>query len=443
MLQFYVRRSMPRACAAVLAAGTLGLMWAQPAPAPVRLSLRDAETQALENHPQVLAAQDAVSEANQHVIETRSAYYPAVSGDLTGSAGNQQGRIGAGFLSASRLFDRFAQGITVSQLVTDSGRTPNLVASSRLEAQSSNQTYQATRYDVLVAVNRAYFDALQAQALVQVAQETVRERQTLADQVSTLAKNKLRSDLDAGFADVNLDQAKLLLIRSQDRLQSAFAELTRTMGSEQAMTYNLVEEAMPPTLPADPQSLVADAVKNRPELESLRLSQQAAQRFEQAERELSYPTVTLAGVGGFIPLINQELAPRVIPNEYAGAAVNVEIPIFNGHLFKARREAARYRTLQADQKLRDMQERITRDVRTAWASALTAYQRLDVAARLLKEASLALDLAQERYNLGLGSIVELTQAQLSQTQAEIENLSAKYDYQSHYAIVQYSIGQLR
>ena len=117
--------------------------------------------------------------------------------------------------------------------------------------------------------------------------------------------------------------------------------------------------------------------------------------------------------------------------------------MFNGHLFSARREAARYRALEADQNLRNQQERIARDVRVVWASALTAFQRIDVTAQFLRQASLALDLAQGRYNLGLSSIVELTQAQLNLTQAEIENLSAKYDYQSQYAALQYSIGLLR
>jgi outer membrane protein len=123
--------------------------------------------------------------------------------------------------------------------------------------------------------------------------------------------------------------------------------------------------------------------------------------------------------------------------------MNGAIPVFNGHLFSARREAARYRASAADERLRDAQQRITRDVRVAWASARNAFQRIDVTAQFLRQASLALELAQGRYNLGLASIVDLTQAQLNSTQAEIENLSAKYDYQTQHAILQLSAGQLR
>ena len=64
-------------------------------------------------------------------------------------------------------------------------------------------------------------------------------------------------------------------------------------------------------------------------------------------------------------------------------------------------------------------------------------------AQFMRSATLGLDLAQGRYNLGLSSIVELTQAQLNLTRAEIENLDAKYDYQSDYAMLQYTLGLLR
>ena len=202
---------------------------------PPKLTLKDAEALAIKNHPQILAAQSEVGYANQQVVETRSAYYPTVAADLTGSEANNGARIGAGFLTDSRLFNRFGQGITLSQLITDVGRTSNLVASSRFNAQASEQNSQATRYDVLLQVNRSYFDVLHAQSLVRVAEETVAARQLLFDQVSSLAKNNLRSQLDVSFADVNVSEAKLLLLRAQDSVQEAYAELSRALGSDQVV----------------------------------------------------------------------------------------------------------------------------------------------------------------------------------------------------------------
>src|SRR5579859_8003630 len=116
------------------------------------LTLQQAEEMALRNHPQVQAAQNEVNYANQQIVETRSAYFPAVSADLTGSQANNGARIGAGYLTDSRLFDRYGNGVTINQLITDVGRTSNLVASSRLQAQAGQQNLQATRNDVLLAV---------------------------------------------------------------------------------------------------------------------------------------------------------------------------------------------------------------------------------------------------------------------------------------------------
>lgn len=407
-----------------------------------KLTLQQAQALAIQNHPQVQAAQNEINYANQQVVENRAAYYPDVTGDLTGSQGNNAARIGAGGLATSRLFSRFGQGIVINQLITDSGRTSNLVRSSRLQAQATAQTAQATRYDVLLQVNRSYFDVLHAQAVVKVAEQTVSARQLLSDQVTELARNALKSELDVSFAEVNVSQAKLLLVRAQDSVQQALAELGRAMGSDQPANYQLAEESLPPGPPSTADQFVAQAIDNRPELASLRFAREANYKFADAEKDLSRPTVSLVAMGGLLPFINNPTAAN-IPLEYEGVAANVSIPLFNGHLFSARREAAVQRALESDQRLRDEQQRISRDVRVAWASTNDAYQRIDVTAQFLRQAALALDLAQGRYTLGLSSIIELTQAQLNLTEAEIENLNAKYDYQTQYAALQYTVGLLR
>lgn len=406
------------------------------------LTLQQAEAIAVQNHPQIQAAQNEVNYANQQIVETRSAWYPTVTGDLTGSQANHLAQAGAGALSVTHLYDRLGQGIVAEQLITDSGRTANLIASSRLQAQAATQDSQATRYDVLLQVNRAYFDVLQSQAVVKVAQQTVAARQLLADQVTELAKNQLKSQLDVSFAEVNVSEAKLLLLRAQDAVQQARAELGRAIGSDQPANYQLAEEPLPQGPPAGVEELVAQALGNRPELAGLRYARDAAYKFADAEKDLSRPTVSAVAVAGLVPYIDTP-ASAPIPGEYEGIGANVSIPVFNGHLFAARREAATQRAMEGDQKLRAEQQQIERDVRVAWADANDAYQRMDVTQQYLRQAALALDLANGRYGLGLSSIVELTQAQLNLTQAEIENLSAKYDYQTRNSALQYAVGLLR
>ncbi len=406
------------------------------------LTLQQAEQLAIKNHPQIQAAQNEINFANQQVVINRAPYFPGITGVVTGSQAEFRSRIGAGDLTDSRLFNREGQGVVIQQLITDSGRTPNLVASARLEAQAVTQTATATRYTVLLDVNRAYFDVLRAQETIKVAQQTVTARQTVDTQITELAKNKLRSELDVSLADVNVSEAKLLLLRAQDSVAGALAELGRAMGSDQPANYQLTGEPLPSSPPPTADMLVAQAIDNRPELASLRASRESAYKFYYAERDLKRPTVSAIAEAGYTPYI-QNPTSTPIPPEYEGVGVNASIPIFNGHLFSAREEAAYQHALEADQKLRDEQERISRDVRVAWASATDAYQRIDVTAQFLRSATLGLQLAQGRYDLGLASIVELTQSQLNVTNAEIENLNAKYDYQIQYAALQFTIGSLR
>ena len=90
-----------------------------------------------------------------------------------------------------------------------------------------------------------------------------------------------------------------------------------------------------------------------------------------------------------------------------------------------------------------MQNRVSRDVTVAWLDARAGYQRLDLTSQLVDQATSALELAETRYELGLSSIVELTQAQLNKTRAEIEQTSARYEYQARTAALRYQIGDLK
>jgi len=396
---------------------------------------------ALKSHPQIAAAQNVEAAVGQGVVEARAAYYPVIAGEITASQGLDLSRLGAGALSASLLFDRFGQGLQLNQLVSDFGRTKNLVANARFNSESQGQTTRATVFDVTLRVDQAYYGALQAEAFVQVGEETVKARQMLLDQVNALAKAQLKSQADVTFAEVNLSEARLLLIRAQGSVKRAYAELTRALGQDTAIEYRVVDTSRAPAPPPDPQPLIVDAIRNRPEIAASGLLVRAAESFENAEKDLTHPTVSVVAVGGALPYLNQD--PRVSPHGYEGVAINMEIPIFNGHLFSARRQAASYQKLAQDQRLRNLRQQVERDVRAALITAQTAYERIPVTENLLKQATLSLDLAQGRYKLGLASIVEVSQAQLNMTQAQIENVSAKYDYDTAYAALQYTIGALK
>jgi outer membrane protein len=405
---------------------------------PQSLNLQQAEHIAIQNHPRIQAAASMASVAKAQVTQARSAYYPTVFGSLTGVEAENNSRISAGALNNPIIYDRYANGVTVSQLITDFGRTHELVKSSNLHAQAQEASVVVTRADVVLQVDQSYFAALKAQSVLAVAQETVKARQLASDQVTELAKNKIKSDLDVNFANVNLAQAQLLLIQAQNDLQSSFARLSAALGYSEQRTFQLAEEPLPAAPPPDVASLIQQALKDRPELISQRLDVDSAQSYASAERDLKLPTVSALGSAGLAPANAAPLPPR-----YAAAGFNVNIPIFNGHLFSALQSEAGSRAQAESQYLRDLQNQIVRDVQTAWLNANSAYQRLSVTDRLLDQANQALDLAQSRYQLGLSSIIELSQAELNQTEARIEQASAKYDYDAQSSVLNYQLGALR
>ena len=409
------------------------------------LSLHDAEQIAIQNHPQIQAAVNLAGAAQAQVTQARSAYYPLAYGSATGSYAENNTRLGAGGLNSPRVFDRYGNGLSVSQLVTDFGRTHELVKSSTEHAKAQQENVVATREDVLFQVDQAYFGVLRAQSVLTVAQQTVKARQLVSDQVTELEKNKIKSGLDVSFANVNLAQGQLLLIQAQNDLQASLAQLSAALGYSDQRTFQLAEEPLPSAPLSDVAVLIQQALRDRPELIGQRLDVQSAQSYATAERDLWFPTISAAGAAGLIPVIAAGgLAPTALPApRYAAAGFNVNIPIFNGHEFGALRAEANYRAQAQNQYLRDLQNRIVRDVQTAWLNANSGFQRLSVTQQLLIQANDALELAQSRYRLGLSSIIELSQAQLNQTQALIDQASAKYDYQTQIAALNFQLGALR
>jgi|HubBroStandDraft_1064217.scaffolds.fasta_scaffold20631_4 outer membrane protein len=435
---------MPQASPTQSSSGPAANALQPPAPqapgTPMSLTLKEAEVLAVKNNPQISVGRLLALASLQVTREAKSNLWPAATGDLTGVDAQSGSRITAGALNNPIIYERAAAGLMVTQLITDFGRTTNLISSANYAAKAENQNAIATKEQILLAVNRAFYNALQAHAVVTVAQQTVSERQTVANQVEALFKSKLKSELDFSFASVNLAQAKLLLLDAQNSENAAFATLSMVLGFPSLRDFQLLEEPGPLTPPpGNVDDLISQAFSDRPEILSLQFQYQSARKFQTAERDLLFPSIRAMGAVGDTPVGNVAVAPSpsALNNTYGAVGGDIEIPIFNGFLYTARAREANLRAQATQERLRDMRNLISRDVRTSWLNANTAYQRLSVTQQLLQQAKLALNLAQSRYNLGLGSIVELSQAQLQQTQAEITYAQAGYDYRLSLAVLTY------
>jgi outer membrane protein len=403
------------------------------------LTLAQAEALALKNNPQITIGNLRALVARQYVREARSALLPTANLSLTAVDSNPGSRLAAGALNNPILFPRAAAGAAVGQLITDFGRSTNLLSSSEYEAKAEDQNAAATAAQIRLAVDQAFYNVLETQALVTVSKQTVDSRQLLVDKVQALTNAKLKSDLDLSFTKVDLERGKLLLLEAKNSYEASLASLSALLGFPDKQNFQLLEEQVaisPPSPDAAP--LIQQALQQRPEVAALEDQVEGAQKFGSAEHDLWRPTVSALGVVGEAPVRDNR-----IPNWYGAVGVNVNIPVFNGFLFNARAKAADLQTEVNRQKLADLKNNIARDVRNSWQDTNRAFERLSVTQQLREQANLAQSLAQARYDLGLGSIVEFSQAELQKTEADIADTDAKYQYRVTQLVLAYTIAAPR
>ena len=160
---------------------------------------------------------------------------------------------------------------------------------------------------------------------------------------------------------------------------------------------------------------------------ALDYDQQAAKKYARAQWEQLMPTLDTDGCCGGTPIRDDQYFTS---NWFGAVGVDLEVPIFSGFRYTAQAHEAEDRAKAAQENVRDLRDRVVRDVRDAWLQTNTSYQKIAVTEKLLKASNMGLQLAQARYKLGLSSIVELSQSQLEQTQASIENVNARYEYRA-------------
>jgi outer membrane protein len=347
-------------------------------------------------------------------------------------------RILAGGINNPSVYDRVGEGVAVSQLITDFGHTSALSKESKSAVRAAAEGAEASRAQILLNVESNYIAALQAQAVLKVANQTIATRQLLVDRVTALAKNKLRSDLDVSFSQVALEEAELLVQKSEGDVEGAMASLGAALGERQPRAYVLIDDTHPVTAPQDEAALIDSALRQRPDLLDLQYRRDAARSLAAAEKDANYPTLAALGVVG-----NSFAHDSHLPDNYAAAELQLSVPLFAGGAYLARQHEAEIRARVADEALREAQDNVVRDVRLALVAARTSFKRLSTTRLLAKHASESFELAQARYKVGSSSIVELSDAQLNQTFAAIALANAEYDTRLQMAVVDYEVGSLR
>ncbi len=414
------------------------------APCTHSLTLQQAQEIALAQHPDILAAQHSVEASRQEVDSALSTYYPQVGGSAVGACTGKNTRVTAlgdpsNPLTNPLILKRGSVGLGVNQMLTDFGRTPSIVSAADSKVDARLAKSLSVRDRVRFDVTRAYYNTLLAEQIVKVATETLKVRLTLLEKIQLLAHEKLKAAFDVDIATQSVDDAKLLVLKAQNDLENARAELSQALGYGELMHFDLSHHIT--LIPPNETLHLAEetAKKQNPDLVSLR-SELTEKKFKyEAAVAEHYPTVNAIGYAGQNPLRKKS----ELESSYAVVGVALDVPLYTGGRLTAdaRQKLSEMKTLEMD--LRAKENRILRDVRIAWNSVQSSYQNIGVTKELFLNNVKALELAQASYDVGLISIVDLVQEQLNKTKAEISSLAAGYEYLVSYAFLNLLLGETK
>lgn len=421
------------------AAWLLALAGLAAAAQPATLTLAEAEAAALKNHPRLAAARALAEAAREPARQARAQLSPVVAGNVTGSVAENGTRLGAGNPNASSLFTRTAAGFQINQMVWDFGRVRAFAASLDARAEAMKEAATGARAEVLWRVRGTYFRALAAQTQLRVMAANLEARRLTMRQVKALTDSQLRSTLDLSFAELHVAEAEMAQLRAESEVRTAAVELAAAMGETEAREYTLADPGDPAgAVGAGVEEVVREAMEGRAELAALRQQARAATRFADSEKRQGLPMLTATGVAGMFGWRDANLRQR-----YGALAMNLNIPLFNGGQFKSRAAEADLRAESVRQELREMEVRVAREVRAAWVEVENARRRMALTGKVVEQARRTEKLAQSRYDLGLGTIVELSSAQLSRTTAEVEAALARLAYLGERTNLEYRVGRYR
>ena len=403
------------------------------------LGLQAALETALHNHPIVQEANAGLTASAARTDQTKSLYYPQVFANADGSAGS--GRINPRFLIGGGLLQpnlsTYTAGVIASQRIYDFGFTKNLVESSQYGERAQEQDVNARRALVIVSLQRSYLNSLKRQRLVRIAEETVRERGTIVSQIDTLYRQQLKSKLDLDLVKVELVNAESLLVRTRNDLKASFADLNRAMGVTGAEDYTLEDIAIDVKTQRALGELIAESLSH-PELKRAKEQTAAAEAKKRAMKSQYLPTVSALASGGYYDTF--DTTRNATTGGWWTAGGMVSMPLFTGGLIENQVKEAAAQQAAAQAQSTNIEQALTQQVTNAYLDTVTFTQQIKLAEELVKTAQEALSLAKQRYKLGLGTIVEVTQSEVGLTAAQTRLAEAQYDYKIAEVTLAYASG---
>lgn len=405
------------------------------------LGLQKAIELALENHPLVQEAGATLKAATARTEQARAIYYPRIEANFDTAAG--AGRLNPRFLVGGFLvqqnLSQYVGGVSVSQRIFDFGFTQHTVDSAHLAERAQELDINARQALVVLNVQGSYLTSLKHQRLVQIAEETVRERGIIKGQIEALYRQQLKSKLDLDLVQVELTNAESLLVKARNGLKSSFANLNRAIGIAGAEDYVL--EDLPiqvrPQRPLD--TLIGDSLTHPEFRRAKELTASAEAKVTAAKRQY-LPTVSAYASGGDFQVYDSTRSQANQTGGWWAAGGFVSMPLFTGFMIENQVREAKAQKAAAEAASTNIEQALTQQVTNSYLDTISFAQQIKLGEEQVKTSQEALNLAKQRYKLGLGSIVEVTQAEVGLTAAQTKLAEAQYDYKIAEVTLAYAAG---
>jgi len=376
---------------------------------------------ALQRQPSIMSAQYNIKASESRVGEAQAAYYPQLS--ATGQYSRIKPLPGSTLSGNTNSFDQYSTIASLTQLLYDFGKTPTQVRIQKLNLDASRSDFDTTRSQTILNVKQAYYGVLQAMRNLEVAKETVAQFTQHLDQAKGFYEVGTRAKFDVTKAEVDLSNAKLNMINSENAFRISKAILNNSMGLPNAPEYSIEDALSYSRKEISFDQALDTAFKNRPEIQATDLRVRAAEESIGLAQKGYFPVIS-----GNAAYTRQSIADPSLHLEGWNAGVVVTIPIFSGFLthHQVQESIATFNAARTNED--SLKLSITLEVQQALLNLRAAAERIPTAELGVQQATENLDIANGRYTAGVGNPVEVTDAQVSYTNSKTAYTQALYDY---------------
>lgn len=390
---------------------------------PELLTQEQAVMLALAHHPSLRGAEAATRSASAGVTQAQSNYFPMLSVSAGGTRTGGAAPINPAFRVPILTYNNYVSALSLQQTLYDFGKTSGRVSANEELMDASFTDFQATRDSVVANVRLAYINFVQAIRLVKVDSETVAQAEEHLKQSQAFYSVGTRPQYDVTTAEVNLANASVALISGRNQMRIAKLLLENSIGMYATTSYAVHDSLETPAFTITLDSAKAVAKEYRPELRSAQARYVSAQTSVSATRAQHLPTVSLNGAWTWssfdFPLQSKW-----------NAGFTLSMPIFEGFAISSQVEQAEAVVDEAQAGLDELMEGVMLQVEQNYLSLKEAQERIDASKKLVTQAKENLKLAEGRYNSGVGSPIEITDAQVTLANAQITYIQALADYNS-------------